>query len=100
MESRTSAARCRPPRSRRSSRPRSARGIDLFDTAAAYGASERVLGNALGSWADLRIVSKLPALAADRIGEAEIEQCRTALENSLALLRRRSIYALLLHRAR
>jgi aryl-alcohol dehydrogenase-like predicted oxidoreductase len=73
-------------------------GIDLFDTAAAYGASERVLGNALGSWADVRVVSKLPALATDRIGEAEIEQCRTALEKSLALLRRRSIYALLLHR--
>jgi aryl-alcohol dehydrogenase-like predicted oxidoreductase len=73
-------------------------GIDLFDTAAAYGDSERVLGNALGSWADIRIVSKLPALAADRIGEAEIEQCRVALESSLALLRRRSIYALLLHR--
>ncbi len=73
-------------------------GIDLFDTAAAYGDSERVLGNALGSQGgDIRIVSKLPALSADRIGEAEIEQCRTALLRSLALLRRRSIYGLLLH---
>ncbi len=73
-------------------------GIDLFDTAAAYGDSERVLGNALESRTDIRIVSKLPALSSERIGEAEIEQCRTALRNSLVLLRRRSIYGLLLHR--
>ena len=75
-----------------------AAGIDLFDTAAAYGDSESVLGNALGSRGDLCIVSKLPPLAADRIGEAEIEQCRAALQRSLAQLRRPSIYALLLHR--
>jgi aryl-alcohol dehydrogenase-like predicted oxidoreductase len=43
-------------------------------------------------------VSKLPPLAADRIGEAEIAQCRAALQRSLAQLRRPSIYALLLHR--
>jgi aryl-alcohol dehydrogenase-like predicted oxidoreductase len=73
-------------------------GIDLVDTAAAYGDSERVLGDALGSRGDIRIVSKLPALSADRIGATEIEQCRTTLKNSLALLRRRSIYGLLLHR--
>jgi aryl-alcohol dehydrogenase-like predicted oxidoreductase len=75
-----------------------AAGIDLFDTAAAYGDSESVLGQALESHADVRIVSKLPPLPADRIGAAEIEQCRAALQRSLAQLRRPSIYGLLLHR--
>jgi len=75
-----------------------AAGIDLFDTAAAYGDSESVLGQALESLTDVRIVSKLPPLAADRIGAAEIEQCRAALQRSLAQLRRPSIYGLLLHR--
>jgi aryl-alcohol dehydrogenase-like predicted oxidoreductase len=75
-----------------------AAGIDLFDTAAAYGDSESVLGQVLESHADVRIVSKLPPLAADRIGAAEIEQCRAALQRSLAQLRRPSIYGLLLHR--
>jgi len=75
-----------------------AAGIDLFDTAAAYGDSESVLGKALGTRSDIRIVSKLPALSADHIGAAEINQCRAALQRSLAQLRRPSIYALLLHR--
>ena len=75
-----------------------AAGIDLFDTAAAYGDSEAVLGRALGSPDAVRIVSKLPALSSDRIGEAEIQEYRTVLRRSLASLRRRSIYALLLHR--
>lgn len=75
-----------------------AAGIDLFDTAAAYGESESVLGQALASRGDLRIVSKLPALAAERIGAAEIDQCRAAVQRSLALLQRPSLYGLLLHR--
>jgi len=75
-----------------------AAGIDLLDTAAAYGNSEAVLGHALGARPELRIVSKLPPLAADRIGAAEIDQCRTTVLRSLTLLRRESIYGLLLHR--
>ena len=75
-----------------------AAGIDLFDTAAAYGDSERVLGHALGSHREVRIVSKLPPLAADRIGASEIDQWRAALQRSLEQLRRPSIYGLLLHR--
>jgi aryl-alcohol dehydrogenase-like predicted oxidoreductase len=75
-----------------------AAGIDLFDTAAAYGDSERVLGQALGSRGNVRIVSKLPPLAADRIGPGEIDQWRAGLQRSLAQLRRPSIDDLLLHR--
>jgi aryl-alcohol dehydrogenase-like predicted oxidoreductase len=73
-------------------------GIDLFDTAAAYGESEDVLGRVLGARSGVRIVSKLPPLAAERIGAAEIEQWRASLGRSLAQLRRPSIDALLLHR--
>jgi aryl-alcohol dehydrogenase-like predicted oxidoreductase len=75
-----------------------AAGIDLLDTAAAYGDSESVLGHALEARGDVRIVSKLPPLAAERIGPAEIEECRAALRHTLARLRRPSLYALLLHR--
>src|SRR5262249_52069673 len=75
-----------------------AAGIDLFDTAAAYGGSEGVLGQALGSRDDVCIVSKLPALSSERIGEVEIAAYRGTLQRSLAALRRRSIYGLLLHR--
>ena len=75
-----------------------AAGIDLFDTAAAYGESEAVLGRALGARPDLRIVSKLPPLASDRIGAAEIDQCRTTVLRSLTLLQRPSLDGLLLHR--
>lgn len=73
-------------------------GIDLLDTAAAYGDSEAVLGRVLGPRSGLRIVSKLPSLTADRIGAAEIEQCCATVLRSLTLLRRESIYGLLLHR--
>lgn len=75
-----------------------AAGIDLFDTAAAYGDSESVLGRALGPRRDIRIVSKLPPITGDRIGAAEIDQCRVAFEGSLARLRCASLDTLLLHR--
>lgn len=75
-----------------------AAGVDLFDTAAAYGDSESVLGRALGPHSGVRIVSKLPAIAADSIGAAEVEWCRAAVDGSLARLRRASLDTLLLHR--
>jgi aryl-alcohol dehydrogenase-like predicted oxidoreductase len=75
-----------------------AAGIDLFDTAAAYGNSESVLGRALGARRDVRIVSKLPPIPGDRIGAAEIDQCRIAFETSLTRLRCASLDTLLLHR--
>jgi aryl-alcohol dehydrogenase-like predicted oxidoreductase len=75
-----------------------AAGIDLFDTAAAYGDSESVLGRALGPQSGVRIVSKLPAIAADSIGAAELDQCRAAVDGSLVRLGRRSLDTLLLHR--
>jgi aryl-alcohol dehydrogenase-like predicted oxidoreductase len=76
-----------------------AAGIDLLDTAAAYGESEAVLGALLPPAAPLRLVSKLPAIDAATIGPAEIAACRESVRRSLALLRRPQLYGLLLHRA-
>lgn len=73
-------------------------GVCLFDTAPAYGDSESILGHELGSRSDVHIVSRVPPLAAERIGTAEIDQCRAAVLHSLAQLQRPSIYGLLLHR--
>ncbi len=75
-----------------------AAGIDLFDTAAAYGDSEDMLGRALGTERHVRIVSKLPPVPSDRIGESEVDGCRDAVHRSLARLQRTSLDALLLHR--
>ena len=75
-----------------------AAGIDLVDTAAAYGDSESVLGRVLGPQNRVRIVSKLPPIPSDRIGETEIGDCRAAVGRSLTRLRRASLDALLLHR--
>ncbi len=69
-------------------------GIDTLDTAAAYGESERRLGEiGVRQW---RIVSKLPAVpesAAD-VGA----WVRTSIAASLRLLGTASLYGLLLHR--
>jgi len=68
-------------------------GIDLLDTAAAYGSSEQVLGDLANS--EFRIVTKLPPVAE---GEAlnsswVVEQIR----RSLLRLERSSVYGLLVH---
>jgi aryl-alcohol dehydrogenase-like predicted oxidoreductase len=76
-----------------------AAGVDLFDTAAAYGDSEAVLGELLPPTAPLRLVSKIPAIDAATIGAAELAACRESVRRSLARLRRPQLYGLLLHRA-
>jgi aryl-alcohol dehydrogenase-like predicted oxidoreductase len=76
-----------------------AAGVDLFDTAAAYGESETVLGELLPPAAPLRLVSKIPAIDAASIGETEIAACRDSVRRSLRRLHRQQLYGLLLHRA-
>jgi aryl-alcohol dehydrogenase-like predicted oxidoreductase len=75
-----------------------AAGIDLFDTAAAYGDSESILGRALEASRDVRIVSKLPPVVGDSIDFAEVDRCRAVVERSLTRLRRGTLDTLLLHR--
>lgn len=75
-----------------------AAGIRVFDTAAAYGDSETILGQTLRH-PEARIVTKLPALAGESIDTAAIDGCRRIFEQSLKRLRRSNVDGLLLHRA-
>lgn len=74
-----------------------AAGIRVFDTAAAYGDSEAVLGEVL-SHTEARIVTKLPALSGDTIDAAAIDGLRRSFEQSLLRLKRSRVHGLLLHR--
>lgn len=74
-----------------------AAGIRVFDTAAAYGDSEAVLGEVL-SHTEARIVTKLPALPGEAIDSAAIDGLRRSFDQSLARLKRNRIHGLLLHR--
>lgn len=70
-------------------------GIDLLDSAVAYGASEQVLGD-LGV-SDFKVVTKLPPLPEGMSDAADwVERELTA---SLARLRLGSVHGLLLHRS-
>lgn len=73
-------------------------GVETFDTAAVYGASEEVLGSALEAHPGVHIISKLPGIAGERIDGTQVERCRLVLEQTLRRLRRPSLYGLLLHR--
>ena len=74
-----------------------AAGIRVFDTAAAYGDSETILGQTLRH-PEARIVTKLPALDGERIDAAAIDGLRRIFEQSLKRLHRQSVDGLLLHR--
>lgn len=70
----------------------------LFDTAAAYGDSEAVLGR-LRSGAETPIVSKLPAVGAGTDVDAVPALVSEAIGHSLQLLRVPSLYGYLVHHA-
>jgi len=73
----------------------SASGIDVLDTAIAYGTSEGVLGKV--GVDRFRVVTKLPSLPS--AGENDIAPwVRDQVEASLARLGQKQIYGLLLHR--
>ena len=74
-----------------------AAGIRVFDTAAAYGDSETILGQALRH-PEARIVTKLPALAGESVDGADIDGLRRIFEQSLKRLQRPNVDGLLLHR--
>ena len=74
-----------------------AAGISTVDTAAAYGASEAVLGECLTEFPTISVITKTPAFPGDAIGSAELDALRRGLERSLTRLRRPRVDALLLH---
>ena len=70
-----------------------ARGIDLLDTAQAYGESESVLGECADpAW--FKVVTKLPSM-----GSGDSTRLREMLEGSFRRMKRPAIYAVLFHRA-
>jgi aryl-alcohol dehydrogenase-like predicted oxidoreductase len=75
-------------------------GIDLIDTAAAYGESEEVLGDVAGEGSPFSIVTKTLPIRADAIDASAIERVEAAFHKSLQRLRRQSVDALLVHDAR
>ena len=76
-----------------------AAGIDLIDTAAAYGDAEKIIGRHLPRGRTLRIVSKVPPIDG---AEAQASDARAWLEAvavSLDRLRVGKLHAVLVHRA-
>lgn len=72
-----------------------ANSIDTFDTSPAYGTSEEVLGGLLP--AGSRVVSKVARIQEGPLGPDAVEACASALNRSLRLLRRDSLYGLMVH---
>jgi len=70
------------------------KGIDLLDTAIAYGSSEKVIGET--ELEDFRVVTKLPPLPKDSI---DIKTwIKNQVKSSLSRLNQDKLYGLLLHR--
>jgi aryl-alcohol dehydrogenase-like predicted oxidoreductase len=74
-----------------------AAGIAMVDTAAAYGASETVLGDCLAAFPAISVVTKTPAFPGDAITSADAKALHASLERSLARLKRPKVEGLLLH---
>lgn len=74
-------------------------GITVFDTAAAYGSSESVLGSHADVISGAHIVTKIAPIGTHRVTESDLRGVRESFEKSLAALQRKSVYGLLAHRA-
>ena len=72
-------------------------GLGTIDTAALYGASEAVLGQALPRDHGFRIVTKTPRFGAARIGAKQAAALRESFQSSRAKLRQERLYGLLAH---
>lgn len=73
--------------------------VTLLDTAPAYGDSERIVGERLPAHHEFAIVTKTVPLRAQRVDAAAIEHVERTFAQSLQRLRRRSVYAVLVHTA-
>ena len=72
-------------------------GINLMDTAPAYGTSEDVIGQSLTEEMSFKIVTKTPCLRKSRIEKADAALIKDTFWKSLKRLKQRSIYGLLVH---
>lgn len=76
-------------------------GIDMIDTASAYGDSEAAIGQALPIVeGPFLIVTKTPSFGGQGIGNAEINALRSTFDRSLQRLGVNSVYGLLVHDVR
>lgn len=75
------------------------RGIDLLDTAAAYGEAERVVGANRPPQARFQLVSKTLPLNLPRIGPAEVSSVVDGVRRSLRLLHAERLHGMLAHAA-
>jgi aryl-alcohol dehydrogenase-like predicted oxidoreductase len=74
-------------------------GIDMLDTAAAYGDAEKVIGELRPAGARFAVVSKTPRLGLASIGPAEARSIQEGVRCSLGLLGVEALDALLVHHA-
>jgi aryl-alcohol dehydrogenase-like predicted oxidoreductase len=72
-------------------------GVDMLDTAAAYGDSEEVLGEIAGADSPFAVVTKTMPIRAERIDQAAVDRVEATFRQSLRRLRRDSVYGLLVH---
>lgn len=74
-------------------------GIELIDTAAAYGSAEAVLGEIINPDLDFRIVTKIPSTSGITGAAEKLDFIDKCFRNSLEKLNAQKIHALLLHSA-
>ena len=74
-------------------------GIDMLDTAAAYGDAERAIGESCPSAARFAVVSKLAPMARADFGAAEVRAATERARESVRLLGVPALDALLVHHA-
>jgi aryl-alcohol dehydrogenase-like predicted oxidoreductase len=74
-------------------------GVEVLDTAAAYGESEQILGQCLDASMDFRLITKTIPLRQAAIGTNELRKISEAFEESLFKLRRNQVDTLMVHHA-
>ena len=74
-------------------------GVQVLDTAAAYGESEQILGQCLQASMDFRLITKTIPLRQAAIGTNELRKISEAFEGSLTKLRRNQVDTLMVHHA-
>lgn len=74
-------------------------GINVIDTAALYGESEKVIGHSLPANGNFKIITKTPHFKSKKISLNDVEFLKDTFKNSLKFLGQECVYALLIHNA-
>jgi aryl-alcohol dehydrogenase-like predicted oxidoreductase len=76
-----------------------ANNINLIDTAALYGNSEKIIGESLEQSQTFKIVTKTPYFNTSEITQIQINLLETSINKSLSNLKAQSLYGVLFHNA-